>query len=183
MILGTHVALHSLARLRSSAIDVLTTLVTTDEGNSSDIGMGANVCHSLFSTLDNVDNAIGDSGLLQEVHEDLHGTWDLLRGLHDVGVTKCDGKREHPERAHSGEVEGGNTCADTERGPVAVNINTLCHILKGLPLCERAEAAGVLNDFVASEDITLGVNERFTVLLGDNLDDFVLINNIMRICS
>ena len=145
--------------------------------------MGANVCHSLFSTLDNVDNAIGDSGLLQKVHEDLHGTWNLLRGLHDVGVTERDGKREHPERTHSGEVEGGNTCADTERGPVAVNINTLCHILKGLPLCERAEAAGVLNDFVASEDITLGVNERFTVLLGDNLDDFVLINNIMRICS
>jgi hypothetical protein len=41
----------------------------------------------------------------------------------------------------------------------------------------------MLNYFVASEDITLGVNEGFSVLLGDNLNDFVLINNIVRICS
>lgn len=159
MILGSHVALNSLTGLRCSAVDILTTLVATDEGDSFDVRMSANVCHSFFSTLDNVNNAIGNSGLLQEVHKDIHGTWDLLRGLHDVGVTKSDGKREHPERAHSGEVEGGNTSADTERGPVAVNVDTLSNILKGLTLSEGAEAAGVLNDFVASENITLGVNE------------------------
>jgi hypothetical protein len=151
--------LDSLTRLRSSSVDILTSLVATDEGDSFNVRMGANVCHSFFSTLDNVNNAIRDTRLLQEVHKNIHGTWYLLRGLHDVGVTKSDGKREHPERAHSGEVKGGNTSADTERSPVAVNVNTLGNILKGLTLSEGAEAAGVLYDFVASEDITLGVNE------------------------
>jgi len=183
VILGTHVALNSLSVVRCSTIDVFTCLVATDEGNCLDIGVSADVCDGLFAALDNVNDTIGDTGLLQEVQEDLHSTWDLLRGLHNVGVTEGDSKGEHPQGAHGREVEGGNTSADTERYSVAVEINSLGNVLKSLTLGERSEAACMLNDFIASEDITLSINEGFTVLLGDNLNDFVLINKNMRICS
>jgi len=41
----------------------------------------------------------------------------------------------------------------------------------------------MLNNLITSENITLGINKRFTMLLSDNLNDFVLINKNMRICS
>ena len=121
--------------------------------------MSTNVCHSFFSTLDNVNNAIGNTGLLQEIHEDLHGAWDLLSGLHDVGVAKSDAKREHPERAHSGEVEGGNTSAHSQRNSVAVKIDTLSNVAKSLALSEGGEAASVFNNLETSENVALSVNK------------------------
>jgi|LauGreDrversion4_2_1035121.scaffolds.fasta_scaffold98949_2 hypothetical protein len=143
--------------------------------------MSADVCDSLFATLNYINDTIGYTRLLQEVQEDLHSSWYLLRGLHNVGVSKSDSKWEHPKRAHGREVERSNTCADTERDSVAVKVNTLGNVFKGLTLSKRSEAASMLNDFITSENITLGINERFTVLLGNNFNDFVLINKNMRI--
>ena len=118
VVLGTHVALHSLAASGCSGVDVLTSLVSTNEGDSSDVGVCANIGNGVFTTLDDVDNAIGDTRLLEQVEEDFHGAGYLLRRLHYVGVSEGDGQGEHPQGAHSGEVEGSNTSADTEGGSV-----------------------------------------------------------------
>jgi hypothetical protein len=37
----------------------------------------------------------------------------------------------------------------------------------------------VLNDLKASENVTLGIDERFTVLEGNKLSDFILINKVV----
>ncbi len=176
MVLGAHVALHSLAVVRGGSVNVLTSVVASDKRYSLDVGVSADVCHGVSATLDNVDDAIGHSGLLEEIEEDLHGSGDLLRGLHDVGVTEGDGQREHPQGAHGREVEGSDTSAHTEGHSVAVEVNTLGDVAEGLALGEGGEAASVLDDLEASEDITLGVNETLTVLLSDDGSDFVLVN-------
>jgi len=134
----------------------------------------ADVSHSVFAALDNVHNAIGDSGLLEEVEEDLHGSGNLLRRLHDVGVTEGDGKGEHPEGAHSREIEGSDTSAHTEGSSVRIQINTLGDVAEGLTLVEGGETTSMLNDLIASEDITLGISETLSVLFSNNSSDFVL---------
>ena len=174
MVLGTHVALHSLSVSAGSLVDVLSGSVATNERYSLDVRVSADVGHGVSASLDDVHDAIGHAGLLQEVEEDLHGAWNLLGRLHDVSVTKSDGEGKHPQGAHSGEVEGGNTSAHSQGDSVAVEIDTLCDVAEGLTLSKGGEAAGVLDDFEASENVTLGVNEGFSVLEGNQLSDFVL---------
>lgn len=47
--------------LAASAVDVLTSLVASNEGYGPDIGVGADVSDGVFATLDNVDYAIRDA--------------------------------------------------------------------------------------------------------------------------
>lgn len=159
MIFSAHVALHSLSVCTTSLVDVLTGLIATNERYGSNVGVCANVGHSVSATLDDVHNAIGHTGLLQEIEEDFHGTGDLLRGLHYVSVTKSDCQREHPQWAHSGEVEGGNTSAHSQRNSVAVKIDTLSNVAKSLALSEGGEAASVLDNLETSENVALSVNK------------------------
>ena len=49
-------------------------------------------------TVDDVDDAIGHAGLLQQVDENHAGCRVPLRGLHDVGVAADGADREHPGR-------------------------------------------------------------------------------------
>jgi hypothetical protein len=130
--------------------------------------------------LNDVNNAVRNARLLQKVKKDLHGTRDLLRGLHHVGVAEGDGQGEHPQRAHGREVEGSDTSADAERHTVAVEIDALGHVAEGLALGKGGEAGGVLNDLEATEDVALGVDETLAVLLGDDLSDLVLLNRFVK---
>jgi hypothetical protein len=158
-----------------SLIDVLSGSVATHERYSLDVGVSADVGHSVSATLDDVDDAIGHAGLLEEVEEDFHGAGDLLGRLHDVSVTKGDGKGEHPQGAHIGEVEGGYSFTHYQGDSVAVQIDSLGNVAEGLTLGKRGETAGVLDHLETSENVTLSINQGFTVLEGNELSDFILL--------
>jgi hypothetical protein len=155
-------------------------LVATDERNSSDVGVCADVSNSVFASLNNVNDAIGDTRLLQKVKKDLHGAGHLLRGLHDVGVAKSNGDWEHPKGAHGREIERSDSSANTEGHSVRVEVNALGDVSQGLTLVERGEAASVLNDLEASEHITLGIDEGLAVLFSNDGGDFVLVNRYAK---
>jgi hypothetical protein len=125
VVLGTHVRLDSFAVLSTFFVDVLTSLVRTDEGNGLDGGVIEDIVNSVVATVNEVDNTSRKVNLLNEAGQNVGGTSNLLRWLHHVSVTAGNADREHPERNHNGEVEGSDTSADTNRNSVAVGVNTL----------------------------------------------------------
>mmetsp|Transcript_103693 Transcript_103693/g.143435 ORF Transcript_103693/g.143435 Transcript_103693/m.143435 type:complete len:366 (-) Transcript_103693:8-1105(-) len=175
VVLGTHVHLASLTVVARSFVDVLTSRVTTNKRYGSNVGMSADVGDSRSTTLYNVDDTLGDTRLGKQVHQHNSSLRDLLRRLENVSVTKSNGEREHPERNHSWEVEGGNTSCNTKRNSVGVEINTSGDTLEGLTLVKGTEGASVLNNFVTSENITLGIKKRFTVLMANKTLKFISI--------
>mmetsp|Transcript_12390 Transcript_12390/g.15808 ORF Transcript_12390/g.15808 Transcript_12390/m.15808 type:complete len:203 (-) Transcript_12390:159-767(-) len=160
---------------RSGLVNVLASFVGADKGDTADVGVLADLSDGVTAALHDVDDAIGHARLLQEVDQQLGGASDALGRFQHVGVAEGDAKRVHPERDHGGEVVGGNTSHDTERGPVGVNVDAVGHILSGLALSEGGEAAGVLDDFVAAENISSRVDEGLAVLLSDESGELVLV--------
>jgi hypothetical protein len=61
VVLGAHVALNTLSSLAASLVDILTSLISTNEGDRLNVGMSADIGHGLFASLDNVDDAIGNA--------------------------------------------------------------------------------------------------------------------------
>lgn len=65
------------------------------------------------TSLNNVNNTLGEVDLLQNFAHMFHGTWDFFRGFEDESVTTSDGEWEHPKRDHGWEVEWSDTSTDT----------------------------------------------------------------------
>lgn len=61
MILCTHVDLRTLAMSAGSRVDVLSSRVCSNEANAFDIWVRADLCDSITTTLDDIDDAIGDA--------------------------------------------------------------------------------------------------------------------------
>jgi hypothetical protein len=173
VVLGTHVNLSSLTVVTGGSVDVFTSLVTTNERDGFDVGVRADVGHSRSTTLNNINDTLGDARLGKQINQDLGSLRHLLRRLEDESVTEGNGEREHPKRNHSREVEGSNTSGNTKRNSVRVKVNTIGNTLDGFTLVEGGKRASVLNNFVSSEDITLSIEERFAVLAADSALEFI----------
>ena len=61
MILCTHVDLRTLAMSAGSRVNVLTSRVCSNEADSFDVWVRADLCDSITATLDDIDDAIGDA--------------------------------------------------------------------------------------------------------------------------
>lgn len=61
MVLGTHIDLCAFAMSTGCRVDVLSCLVGSNEADASDVLVLADLCHGVASTLDHVDDAIGDT--------------------------------------------------------------------------------------------------------------------------
>ena len=175
MIFGTHVDLAALSMGGSSLIDVLASLVSTDERYSLNIGVFADLGNGIATTLHNIDDAIRDTRLLEQVNEELSGASNTLRGFEHVSVTECDAERVHPEGDHGREVVRSDTSHDTEWDTVRVDIDASSDALGRLTLSERGEAAGVLDDLITAENITSCISKRLAVLLGNERSELILV--------
>lgn len=175
VVLGSHVNLSSLSVLGRKSVDVLSSLVSSDEGDSLDVFMSTDVVDGWLSSMDNVDDSIRNSSFFKEINHLFSGGWDLFRWLEDVGVTTGNGQWEHPEWDHSWEVEWGNTSGDTEWDSVGLDVDVLGNILNSFSHDEGLERASVLNNFVSSEDISSGISKRLSVLIGDEVLELLLV--------
>ena len=50
----------------------------------------------LASAVDDVEDALGQTGLFEEFAEEDGGEWDFLTGLEDEGIAAREGEWEHP---------------------------------------------------------------------------------------
>lgn len=96
MVLGSHVDLHSLEGLGSLFVDVVSSLVSSDEGDGSDIGVLGDVLGGIESSVDDLENSLGNSDFLDNLGEVGGGVSDSLGGLQEEGISQGDRVREHP---------------------------------------------------------------------------------------
>jgi len=139
VVLGSHVDLGSLSVLGGKSVDVLSSLVSSDEGDGSDVFVSTDVVHSWLSSVDDVDNSIRNSSFLKQVNHEFSGSWDLFRWLKDVSVSAGNGQWEHPEWDHSWEVEWGNSSSNTEWDSVRLDVDIFGNILNSFSHDERLE--------------------------------------------
>src|SRR3546814_4629139 len=66
-------------------------------------------------TLHDIEHAIRQAGLLQQVGDQQRGGWITLRRLENEGVATDQRDREHPHRHHHREVERRDAGDDAER--------------------------------------------------------------------
>ncbi len=116
MVFGSHVALGSLSVLSSSFVDIFSSVISTNEGHSLDIRVNADALGGVEATLDDIENSLGESDLLSQLADLIDGSSHSLGWLQDEGITTGDGKGEHPEGNHHGEVEGGHSSTDSQWG-------------------------------------------------------------------
>jgi len=175
VVLGSHVGLDALAICSGASVDVLTSGVGTDEGDSADARIIAEVVDGVMSTVNDVEHTIGETSLLSKASEDERSGRSLLGGLHDHGVTAGVGDGEHPEGNHSREIEGADAGHDTKGLAIRVSVDIAGELLESLTLEVRSKTARVLDDFETTEDGTLSISNDLTVLSDNGIDQSLLV--------
>lgn len=104
VVLGAQVGLDTLAVGRTASEDVFTGLVSTNERDSLDGRLVQDEVDSAVSSVDDVNDTLGEASLLNKLSKNDGGTRVTLGGLEDQGVTSNGSNRNTPERNHSREV-------------------------------------------------------------------------------
>lgn len=177
VVLGSHIDLHSLEGLGSLLVDVVSGLVSSDEGDGLDIGVLGDVLGGVETSVDELEDTLGDSDFLDELGQVDGGVGDSFGRLEDEGVSESDGVREHPQWDHAGEVEWSNTSTNSQGESVGVAVNTSGDVREGFSHVDVGQSAGVLNDLESSGDVSSGIGDSFSVFLSDELSQLFHISS------
>ena len=116
-----HVVLRAAQRLdalavgRSGLVDVLRDRRRADEADGRDVGVLEDAVDRHLVAVDDVEDAVRQPGLLQQLTEIDRCGRVLLGRLEDEGVPAGDGVGEHPHRHHGREVEWRDAGRHAER--------------------------------------------------------------------
>jgi hypothetical protein len=123
---------------------------------------------SLFTAVDEVDDAGRKADLIDEFKDALLNEGILFRGFDDEGTAAGDGIGPEPEGDHEGEVEGSDGSADAQRLVDDFFIDAACGpVFQTIAHHERGDAAGGFGIFEAALDLAAGVVEGFAHIGGD----------------
>lgn len=104
VVLGPQVGLHALPVGRPAAEDVLARLVAAHEADGLDGRLVEDEVDGAVRTVDHVDHALGEAGLLDELGQNHGRSRVTLRRLKDERVAGDGGDGDGPQRDHGGEV-------------------------------------------------------------------------------
>ena len=166
MVLGAEVGLDALAVGGAAREDVLAGFVAADEADGLDGRLVQNKVDGAVGAVHDVDDALGEAGLLDEFRQNHGGAGVALRRLEDQRVAGNGGDGDAPQRNHGGEVEGADGRHDTERFPVGARFHVLGHF-EELALEKLGSTAGGLGDLQAAQHVALGVGKGLALLEGD----------------
>ena len=119
-----------------------------------------------------VEDAVGQPGLLPQLGHRRDRRGVLLARLEDDGVAAGDGDGEEPHRHHGREVERGDDRDHAQRLADRVDVDLGRDVL-GEPALEGGDAAGELDDLQAAGHLAEGVGEDLAVLRGDDRGELV----------
>ena len=122
-----------------------------------------------------VEHAVGQAGLLQQLgHADARRRI-LLRRLQDERVPAGERHREHPHRHHRREIERRDARADAERLQPRVRVDAAADRLGVLALQQVRRADGELDDLDAALHRAHRVEKHLAVLLADERRELLLV--------
>ena len=160
--------LDALAGGRAPRIDVLGDRRRPDEADGLDPRVADERVDGLLIAVDNVEHAVRQTGLLEELRQFDTRRRVLLTGLQHEGVPARKRDREHPHRHHRREIERGDASDDTERLAERMAVDARADLLGELTLQQVRNAGGELDHLVAALNLAGRVRGDLAVLGGDD---------------
>ena len=144
-----------------------------DEGDGFDQGVPEDGVDGFASAMDEIEHTGRKSGFFRELRDADRGERDFFAGFEDEGISAGDGHGPHPERDHGGEIEWRDAGRHAERLADGVTIDATGHVFERLAHEERGGAAGEFDVFQSAADIATRLGQRFAVLAGHALGQFL----------
>ena len=130
--------LHALAVLRPGLVDVARDRGRADEADRGDVGMLEHRVDRDLVAVHDVEDAVRDAGLLEQLGRPDRRRRVLLGRLEHERVAAGERRRPHPHRDHRGEVERRDPGDDAERLPDRVDVDPGRGLLGHVALEQRA---------------------------------------------
>ena len=146
-----------------------------DEGDGIDAGVGEDIGDQVTIAGNNVEQAVGQAGLLVEAGDDQRGAGDNRGNLEDEGVTGGQGDRMHPHGDHGREVEGANAGDDADGLTQGMHIHAGRRLVGELALEGSIDAAGKVDGLTAAGDLAEGVAVGLAALAHDGVSNLILV--------
>ena len=124
--------------------------------------------------MDDVQHAIGQSGLFEQLRHPDARRRILFRWLEDEGVSTGERHRKHPHWHHRGKVERCDARADPQGLQSRVRVDLAANRFGVLALEQVRRADGELDDFDAALHRAHRVEKHLAVLLADERRDLFL---------
>ena len=167
MIFGSHITLHTLTVISSLSVYVLTSIVSSHKRNGSNVGMLTDLFCCLETSLDYIKYTFRKPNFLCKFEKQICSTWNSFWGFKDESVATGNSKGEHPQRNHGREVEWSHTCANAQRNPEGISIDSFWNVLEGLSLNDMWDSTSMFNNFKSSLYISHCIRSGFPVLFSN----------------
>ena len=173
MVLRAAERLDPLAVGRAGLVDVAGHGRAADERHRVDVGVRQQGVHRLAVALDDVEDAVGEAGLLDQLGQNERGRGVLLGRLQDERVAARQRVGQHPQRDHDREVERGDAGDHADGLSHRVNVEAARHLRAVRALQELGDTARELDALEPAGDLTTRVVEHLAVLTRDDRGQLV----------
>ena len=164
VVLGAAERLHALAVLGAGLVDVLGDRRGADEADRGDVGVLEDAVDGHLVAVDDVEAAVGQTGLLEQLGDEHARRRILLARLEDERVAARQRVGEHPHRHHRREVERRDAGHDTERLLDAVHVDAGARLLAVAALQQVRDPTRELDVLQATRHLAERVAEHLAVL-------------------
>ena len=145
------------------------------EADGIDPGMVQKRIDGFFVAVDDIEYAVGQSGLTRQFGEAQAAGRIFLGRLEYECVAARDRYWVHPHGHHSRKVERGDAGTDAQRLTHVVAVDAASDVLVELTLEQLRDTACELNHFGTALNRTFGVLDGFAVLRGNDVSQFFFI--------
>ena len=167
VVLGAAEGLHPLAVRGRGLVDVAGDRGRADERHGLDVRVGEQTVDGDLVPVEHVEHPVGQARLGPQPRHPQGRRWHLLTRLEHDRVARGDGDREEPHRHHGREVERADDRHRAQRLPDRGHVDPRRGVL-GEPTLEQVwDAAGELDDLLATGHLTPGVGQHLPVLRRD----------------
>jgi len=165
--------LHALAVLRAGLVDVVRDRRGADEADRLYLRMREQRIDDDLVALHDVEDAIGQTGFLEQIGHEQRRRRIALARLQNERVARRDRDREHPARHHARKVERRDARDDAERLARRPVVHARRDLFGVVALQQLRNAACEFDHVDAARHFTLRIREDLAVLGGDDRGEFV----------
>jgi len=160
--------LHALARFTTTAIHDFRDIRRTDERNAFDRRMRTNGLDDVFSAIDEIHDARGQTRFLNQLKNTRLRQRDLLARLEHERISRGDRIRQKPQRHHRGEIERRNRGKYAHRLTYGLTIDVCRDVFERLTHHQRRNARRMLGVLNAAAEIVERFRHCFAMLARAN---------------